>query len=215
MRATAAAEDMNLHSADRAAGGTAGVSRVPDGSSPSLLRGVTGGQRAVADAAEELREKKMWAKTILASIFAISMLYGGPAIAGGTVIDNPDAVVKEITTLIADGRVPEVSVAISKYIEANPDDSRNELFHQNMVTALTIFTRAGKANGVDEIYRADFGTSIKVIVEYINFPLSDNVTNQYAFFKYTFMKIPNGWRLTEFTYSSSGQFPPPGWVLSH
>ncbi len=84
----------------------------------------------------------------------------------------------------------------------------------NLANNLKTLAASGKPQVVDEIQNTTLGSSINVRVYYMNFPApADKMTLRNAFFKYTFMKHESGWTLTDFTFTTSGVYPPAGWAL--
>jgi hypothetical protein len=132
-----------------------------------------------------------------------------------SVITDPDSAAKQTTNLLADGEADAAAAAISQNISAlGPMSSNMVLNEQNMKAGFKIITQNGKANSFEKLMQEDFGSSVKVIVYYLNYPkgAGDSV-NQFVFARYTFMKVAGGWVMTDFTFTTSGVFPPPGWVL--
>jgi hypothetical protein len=122
---------------------------------------------------------------------------------------EPSAASMEITKLLADARADEATVAIEKNLPPTPQTQFN--FDQ-LTPAFKLLTKNGKADFKDEIMNTKYGQSVQVITNYLHFPHSDNPVNQFVFLRYTFMKVGNGWVMTNFDFKTSGTFPPPGWT---
>jgi hypothetical protein len=131
-------------------------------------------------------------------------------------IADPNSVAKEITSILADGHGDAAADAIVQDINGSGPamSSKMTLNEQNMKAGFKIITQNGKAVSFDKIQQEDFGSSVKVIVYYLNYPkgAGDDV-NQFVFNRYTFMKVSGGWSLTDFTFTTSSVYPPTGWTL--
>jgi hypothetical protein len=141
----------------------------------------------------------------------MALLCGAPAFATGVLVDDPDVVVKGITGLLADGKADEAIAAVGKYLASSPNSQANV---QSLASALKVITKPGKALLEDEIWSAQFGTAVKDRIEYLNYPPSDSPNNEFVFLRYTFMRTPKGWQMTNMAVSAGSQFPPPGWNLA-
>jgi len=145
------------------------------------------------------------------ALSVMALLCGAPAFATGVLVDDPDVVVKGITGLLADGKGDEATTAVGKYLASNPNAQANV---QNLATAFKVVTKPGKALLADEVWSAQFGTVIKDRIEYLNYPPSDSPNNEFVFVRYTFIRTPKGWQMTNVAVSGGSQFPPAGWILT-
>jgi hypothetical protein len=128
-------------------------------------------------------------------------------------IADPDSVAKQTMSLLASGQGDAAATAITQDISGSGPKSPKMIENEkNLKNGFKIITQNGKADSFEKLQQQDLGSSVKIIVYYLNYPRgSGDAVNEFVFTRYTFMKIVGGWAMTDFTFTTSSVYPPVGW----